>query len=95
MQEIKFCRARVDTISICLTLKIVPFLLNYILSTVQGSVLYPVLYEIFVSPLFDLTQITNFADDNFVVVWNKQITALIVDLEKRLEMIVKWLKILA
>ena len=35
--------------------------------TIQGSVLGPVLYAIFVSPLFDLTRITNFADDNFVV----------------------------
>ena len=35
--------------------------------TIQGSVLGPVLYAIFVSPLFDLTEITNFADDNFVV----------------------------
>jgi hypothetical protein len=39
--------------------------------TTQGSVLGPVLYAIHVSPLFDLTQITNFADDNFVVRWNK------------------------
>lgn len=60
--------------------------------TVQGSVLGPVLYAIFVSPLFDLTNITCFADDNYVVVWNKQIGSLIIDLEKELEMIVKWLR---
>ena len=33
--------------------------------TIQGSILGPILYALFVSPLFDLTQITNFADDNF------------------------------
>ena len=60
--------------------------------TVQGSVLGPILYAIFVSPIFDLSNLTNFADDNFIVVWNKQIGNLIVDLEKELEMIVKWLK---
>ena len=60
--------------------------------TVQGSVLGPVLYAIFVSLIFDLTKITNFADDNFIIRWNKVLSKLIVDLEKDLEMIVKWLK---
>ena len=60
--------------------------------TIQGSVLGPVLYAIFVSPLFDLTNITNFADDNFVILWNRILSNLIVDLEKELEMIIKWLK---
>ena len=60
--------------------------------TVQGSVLGPILYAIFVSPLFDLTPITNFADDNFVVVWNNQISDVILNLERDLEMITKWLK---
>ena len=31
--------------------------------SIQASVLGPVLYAIYVSPLFDLTQLTNFADD--------------------------------
>ena len=60
--------------------------------TVQGSILGPILYAIFVSPLFDLTHMTNFADDNFVVVWNRQICDVIRDLEQELEMITKWLK---
>ena len=60
--------------------------------TIQGSVLGPVLYAIYVSPLFDLTQLTNFADDNYYLEWNRDLTALISNLEKRLEMITKWLK---
>ena len=60
--------------------------------TVQGSVLGPILYAIFVSPLFDLTQLTNFADDNFVIEFNSQINVLIENMEKTLEMITKWLK---
>ena len=31
-------------------------------------------------------------DDNFCVVWNKDLVLLVEDLERRLEMIVKWLK---
>ena len=39
------------------------------IGTIQGSVLGPILYAIFVSPLFDLTQLTNFVDDNFCIEW--------------------------
>ena len=46
----------------------------------------------FVSPLFDLTQLTNFADDNFYLEWNTDLSKLIVDLEAKLEMITKWLR---
>ncbi len=62
------------------------------MGTVHGSVLGPVLYVMYVSPLFDLAIITNFADDNFVVLWNKVLCNLIVDHEKELEIILKWLK---
>ena len=60
--------------------------------TIQGSVLGPILYALFVSPLFDLTQLTNFADDNFYLEWNTDLALLIVNLEKKLEMITKWLR---
>ena len=53
--------------------------------TIQGSVLGPILYALFVSPLFDLTQLTNFADDNFYLEWNTNLRKLITDLEKKLE----------
>ena len=36
---------------------------NSIDGTVQGSVLGPILYAIYVSPLFDLISLTNFAED--------------------------------
>ena len=35
--------------------------------TIQGSILGPILYAIYVSPLFDLTDLSNFADDNFAL----------------------------
>ena len=40
----------------------------------------------------NLKSLINFADDNFCVVWNRDLVRLIDDLERRLEMIVKWLK---
>jgi hypothetical protein len=60
--------------------------------TIQGSILGPILYAIYVSPLFDLLKLTNFADDNFVIRWNKCMTALISNMEKDLEIMTKWLK---
>ena len=35
--------------------------------TIQSSWLGPILYTIFVSPLFDLEKMTNYADDNFII----------------------------
>ena len=60
--------------------------------TIQGSVLGPILYAIFVSPLFDLANLTNFADDNFILEFNSNINDLIPNMERKLEMITKWLK---
>ena len=60
--------------------------------TVQGSILGPILYAMFVSPLFDLAKMTKFADDNFIIKFNKCITQLIDDMKFTLEMIIKWLK---
>ena len=60
--------------------------------TVQGSILGPILYAIFVAPLFDLADMTKFADDNFVIKFNKFMPQLLNDMKKTLEMIIKWLK---
>ena len=60
--------------------------------TVQGSILGPVLYAIFVSPLFDLTCLTLYADDNYVIRWNANLQLLIIDMERSIEMITKWLR---
>ena len=55
-------------------------------------VLGPVLYVLFVSPLFDSTKLINFSDDNFCVEGKSDLNALIVKLEMKLKMITKWLK---
>ena len=59
--------------------------------TVQGSILGPILYAIFVSPLLDLTDITLFADDNYVLVWNKCKSVLKAIMEDKLIVITNWL----
>ena len=60
--------------------------------TVQGSVLGPILYSLFVSPLLDLEKITLFADDNYILVRNKHRSQLITDLETKLGIITDWLR---
>ena len=60
--------------------------------TVQGSILGPILYAIFVSPLFDLAEMTLFADDNYLICWNRSVELLIVDMKKILESVIKWLR---
>ena len=56
---------------------------------IQGSVQGTLLYAIYLTPLFDLTLITNFADDNFIIKGNSE---LIENLQRNLEIITKWLK---
>jgi hypothetical protein len=67
-------------------------LYNLLLGTVQGSILVPVLYAIFVSPIFKITDLELFADDSFITKSNVSSTELIKDMEKTLEAITKWLK---
>ena len=67
-------------------------LYDLLLGTVQGSILGPVLYAIFVSPLFKIADLELFADDSFITKSNESLTELIKDMEKSLEAITKWLK---
>ena len=55
--------------------------------TVQGSILGPILYSIFVSPLLALTELTLFADDNYALVWNKSKADIVLAMQTKLELI--------
>ena len=67
-------------------------LYDLISGTVQGSILGPILYSIYVSPVFDLVHMSSFADDNFTLKWNCKKNELIKDMERELEMLTKWLR---
>ena len=62
------------------------------IGTVQGSILGPFLYALFVSPLFELTTLTAFADDKQIMDSNRNLELLIMNMERKLEMITKWLR---
>ena len=60
--------------------------------TIQGSILGPILYAIFVAPLFDLTDLFNFADDNFSLAVSNSKQMAINLMAEKLTLITKWLK---
>ena len=62
------------------------------IGTIQGSILGPFLYAIYVAPIQDLYEITMFADDNFPLSSNSDINILISEFEHKLTTITKWLK---
>ena len=62
------------------------------LGIVQGSILGPFLYALFVSPLFDVTPFFAFADDKQVLDSNVNLAALINSMETKLEIMTKWLR---
>ena len=70
----------------------VSFLHEIDTGTIQGSILGPILYAIYVAPLFDLEDLSNFADDNFILTFNKVKQTAITLMENKLGIITKWLK---
>ena len=65
---------------------------DLLLGTVQGSILGPELYAIFVSPLFDLEELFAFADDTFIPRISDNANEVVPKLERSLETIIKWMK---
>ena len=62
------------------------------IGTIQGSILGPVLYALFIKPLYNLEKLTTFADDNYIIERNKEKELALISFGKRLEKIVRWLK---
>jgi hypothetical protein len=59
---------------------------------VQGSILGPILYSIFISPVFELEPMLAFADDTFITRIGDIKGALISDMETSLKVVIKWMK---
>jgi hypothetical protein len=55
-------------------------------------VLGPVLCALFVSPLFNIVPVLSFADDSYEIIINKNKNQLMLDMEKSMDSITKWLK---
>ena len=60
--------------------------------TIQGSILGPILYALFIRPLYKITKVTTFADDNYIIKSNKEKKMALEELGRELEKIIKWLK---
>ena len=60
--------------------------------TIKGSVIGSKLYAIYVSPLFDLTDLSNLADDNFALTWHTCKQTVKNQMQNKLELITNWLK---
>jgi hypothetical protein len=60
--------------------------------TIQGSILGPILYALFIRPLYKITKVTTFADDNYIIKCNKEKKMALEELGRELEKIIKWLK---
>ena len=58
---------------------------------IQGSILGPILYAIFISPVFDIETITCYADDKFPLVVDRLRSGLVNKMEIKLEKIILWL----
>jgi hypothetical protein len=59
---------------------------------IQGFILGPILYALFIRPLYKITKVTTFADDNYVIKFNKEKKVALEELGRELEKIIKWLK---
>jgi hypothetical protein len=62
------------------------------IGTVQGSILGPVMYALFIRPLYHLEKLATFPDDNYVIGYHKEKHLALRELGEKLMRIVKWLK---
>jgi hypothetical protein len=65
---------------------------DILLRTVQGSILGPVLYAIYMSPLCDIEFLLTFADDNYIPKFDSSIEKLKTEMQLSLLRITNWLR---
>jgi len=67
-------------------------LINNDFGTIQGSCLGPVLFNLFLRPIFDLIDLTTYADDNYLLETSKDVLATLGKVKMKSEFLIKWLK---
>jgi hypothetical protein len=60
--------------------------------TVQGSILGPLLFAIFVSPLWDIVEATSFADDNYIIREGMNVEDCLQKCKESTEIAITWFK---
>jgi hypothetical protein len=60
--------------------------------TVQGSVLGPILFSLFIRPIYDLEEITTYADDNYVIKEDSNLEITLNKLKESVTIVARWLK---
>ena len=65
--------------------------LNITCGTLQGSVLGPVLFALFMSPIYDLVEMITYADDSYIISMDKCINRAISKVKMKVEIAINWL----
>jgi hypothetical protein len=60
--------------------------------TVQGSVLGPVLFSLFIRPIYDIEDLTTYADDNYVIKESGSLSNTLQQVETSVQNVANWLK---
>ncbi len=58
---------------------------------IQGSIFGPILYVIIISPLFNIENLTCFADDKYALVENKEKSVVATHIQQKLKRVMDWL----
>ena len=59
--------------------------------TLQGSVLGPILFALFMSPVFDLADLVTYADDNYIMESDSNLDRALAKVKMKAETIIQWL----
>ena len=65
---------------------------NTTCGTVQGSILGPILFALFISPLFDIIDLISYADDNYIIASDMTLEKATTKVKMKAEKAITWLR---